>query len=454
MRAKFIVLAIALSGMFSTMMSQEPEAVDTTTLGVHPFKATANMAKPTAAFSLVFNGGLSFFNGDFSMNRPFTNLGYGGGLALEYNFSPVWGLGVGYHFDMPQIITGKDEAFSKYVGDDIVSLAVPKGTPIYKSMMHSMQLYVTFNMVNAWFPKAVSDIFALNVWSGIGTTIYKNKISFSDSENGGDSQQYIQDDMTSPKTPAATKPETVAYIPFGISAEFNVSREIALGLRMQYDIFLSDYVDNRYRKSTVNKRNDGMYDAELVLRWKINATEKNHVKNVASYEVLETKYYESHPEELHIYEHRVDTVVVFHKDTVVIIHRDTVVLTDKREQIAPSTVAPSTTAPVVKEQPKLAPGEIMVLSEERHEELKLQEDWAPKAQPTVVEGQSLSQLARKYYHNTFCWVYIWLANRSVAPDPNLILPAVQLQIPVLNDQQKAITKEEARAVAARARGEQ
>ena len=64
---------------------------------------------------------------------------------------------------------------------------------------------------------------------------------------------------------------------------------------MQYDIFMSDYVDNRYRKNSVNKRNDGMYNAELVLRWKINATEKNHVKNVSSYEVLETKYYESHP---------------------------------------------------------------------------------------------------------------------------------------------------------------
>ena len=447
MRTKFLVLAIALCGMFGTMMAQEPAEVDTTTMGVHPFKATANMAKPTAAFSLVFNGGVSVFNGDFPMGR-FMNLGYGGGLALEYNFSPVWGLGAGYHFDMPQIKTTKDEAFVTLDGTGVLA----KGKPVYKSMMHSLQAYVTFNMVNAWFPKAVSDIFALNVWSGIGVTMYKNQVQFRDAETGGDSQQYQEDDLTDPNV-HGSKLETVAYIPFGISTEFNVSRELALGLRMQYDIFMSDYVDNRYRKNSVNKRNDGMYNAELVLRWKINATEKNHVKNVSSYEVLETKYYESHPEEMHIYEHRIDTVVVYHKDTLVIIHRDTVVMTDKREQVTSLSTVSSTPA-VKEEQPKLAPGEIMILPEERHEELKLQDDWEPKAQPTVVEGQSLSQLARKYYRNTFCWVYIWLANKNVAPDPNVILPSVKLQIPVLNDQQKAITKEEARAVAARARGEQ
>ena len=71
----------------------------------------------------------------------------------------------------------------------------------------------------------------------------------------------------------------------------------------------------------------------------------------------------------------------------------------------------------------------------------------------VVEGQSLSQLSRKYYKNTFCWVYLWLANRSVAPDPNLILPKCVLKVPKLNDCQKSITKQEAKDMAARYRGE-
>lgn len=442
MRIKTLLLAIAFIGISASLAAEEVEAVDSTMMGVHPFKNTINMAKPSTGFSLMFHGGVNVFNGDFPAAR-FMNLGYpSAGIAFEYNFSPVWGLGVGYNFDMPQVRATKSESFITLDGR-----AINKGDLMYKSMMHSGQIYVTFSMTNAWFPKAVSDIFNLNVYAGLGATLYKNSISFRDDENAtGDSQKYHED---GPTDHAHARFESVGYIPVGATAEFNVSRQIALGFRAQYSMFLNDYVDNRYRTFTQNKSNDGMYTTEILLRWKINAKEKNHVMNVSSYEVLETKYYESHPEELHIYEHHIDTLVVYHKDTVVIIHRDTVVMTDKREQIV--TVAPTAVVePKAQAQP-LAEGEVM--TEERHQELKLQEDWAPKAEAQVVEGQSLSQLARRYYRNTFCWVYIWLANRSVAPDPNLILPSCQLQIPVLTDEQKSITKEEAKALAAKARAE-
>ena len=91
------------------------------------------------------------------------------------------------------------------------------------------------------------------------------------------------------------------------------------------------------------------------------------------------------------------------------------------------------------------------MTEERREVLQLEEEWTQKDETKVVEGQSLSQLARRYYRNTFCWVYLWLANRSVAPDPNLILPKCQIKVPALTAEQKTITKEEAKAIAAKYR---
>ena len=451
------------------MVAQEPEAVDTTALGVHPFKATANMARPSTGFSLIFHGGMNIFRGDYPAER-FNNLGYGGGINVEYNFSPIWGLGAGYGFDWTQVKTKNNEPGFRDV-DGISSLSLNAGDLVHQSMMHKGQVYVTFDMVNAWFPRAVKDIFSLNFFAGLGGALYHNNVSFHDTGELNaagklsDSGKYVKDGDEAHAHKVVDdagnvtdkdKYEMVGYIPLGASAEFNLSRSIALGARVQYNLFLNDYVDNRYR-SPSNKRNDGSYNIDLTLRVKLAAQKKNHLANVASYEVLEEKYYESHPEERIIYNSRVDTVVVYHKDTIVIVHRDTIVMAEKRDQVAPVVVekpAPVATTPAVEPAPKSAtaptqPGEVMTA--ERREVLELHEDWKQKDEAHVVEGQSLSQLARKYYKNTFCWVYLWLANRSVAPDPNLILPKCQLKVPAITAEQRTITKEEAKALAAKYR---
>lgn len=469
MRTKSLLLTLAFCGAFVSMMAQEPEAVDTTALGVHPYKTTANMAKPSTGFSLIFHGGMNIFRGDYPGDR-FNNLGYGGGINFEYNFSPVWGLGAAYGFDWTQVKTKRNNEGFRDI-DGTTSLTLNAGELVHQGMMHKGQVYVTFNMVNAWFPRAVKDIFALHVFAGLGGALYHNNVSFHDTGELNalgklsDSGKYVKDGdaahahkvLDANGNPTnKDKYETVGYIPLGASAEFNVSRSVALGARVQYNMFLNDYVDNRYQ-SPSNKRNDGSYNIDLSLRIKLAAEKKNHVMNVASFEVMEEKYYESHPEERIIYNSRVDTLVVYHKDTIVIVHRDTVVIAEKRDQIVSAVVeqqTPAAATPAVApaQRPATAPtlpGEQM--TEERREVLHLEEDWTQKDETKVVEGQSLSQLARRYYHNTFCWVYLWLANRSVAPDPNLILPKCQIKVPALTADQKTITKEEAKAIAAKYR---
>ena len=185
-----------------------------------------------------------------------------------------------------------------------------------------------------------------------------------------------------------------------------------------------------------NKRNDGMYDAEILLRWKIAAKKKNHMMNLSSLDVMEEKYYQSHPRRRRR-NHAVDTVLFYHRDTIVVIHRDTVFM-----NAAPVQVVQQTEAPVV-QQPVSDP----CLDKE------LYPGWESEADEVVVEGQSFSQIARKYYKNTFCWVYLWLANRSTAPDPNLIMPKCVMKVPKLNACQLKITKQEAKDMCARYRGE-
>lgn len=469
MRAKTLLLTLAFCGAFVSMVAQEPEAVDTTELGVHPYKSTFNMARPSTGVSLIFHGGMNIFRGDYPGER-FSNLGYGGGINVEYNFSPIWGLGAGYGFDWMQVKTKNDEPGFRDI-DGTSSLSLKAGDLVHQGMMHKGQVYVTFNMVNAWFPRAVKDIFGLNFFAGLGGALYHNNVSFHDTGELNalgklsDSGKYVKDgdDAHAHKVVESDgtvttkdKYEMVGFIPLGVSAEFNVSRSIALGARVQYNMFLNDYVDNRYH-SPSNKRNDGSYNIDFTLRVKLAAEKKNHLMNVASYDVLEEKYYESHPEERIIYNSRVDTVVVYHKDTIVIVHRDTIVMTDKRDMVTTTVIekqAPAAATTTVEPAQKAStaptqPGEVMTA--ERREVLELQEDWTAKDEAHVVEGQSLSQLARKYYKNTFCWVYLWLANRTVAPDPNLILPKCQLKVPAITAEQRTITKEEAKALAAQYR---
>ena len=436
MRIKSLLLTIALCGAVVSAMAKNTAAADSTEMGVHPYKGTHNMTWATTGYSLLFHGGINFYNGDYPTPR-FNTFGYpSAGIALEYNFTPVWGIGLGYNFAMPQVRTNNEsETFNTLDGRTL-----PKGSVVHRGMMHSGQIYVTFNLINAWFPRAVQDIFGLTAFVGVGSSWYKNSISYRELPDKDGiitpTNKYTEDDgETGQGAFAHKKYEQVAYAPLGAIAEFNVSRQIALGVRFQYDMYFNDYVDNRYRDDA-NKNNDGMFELEMMLRWKIAAKNKNHVRNVASVEVLEEKYYESHPHRRPRRPHQVDTVLFYHRDTIVVIHRDTVFM-----ESAPATVV--TEAPVVAQQPETA-GRC---------DLTLYPGWEAEADAVVVEGQSLSKLARIFYKNTFCWVYLWIANRSIAPDPNLIMPKCVLKVPRLNACQLSITKQEAKDMCASYRGE-
>lgn len=59
----------------------------------------------------------------------------------------------------------------------------------------------------------------------------------------------------------------------------------------------------------------------------------------------------------------------------------------------------------------------------------------------VAKDMTLSRLARKYYQNTHCWVYIYQANKKVIPNPNALTAGKHLVIPELTDAQRTITKD-------------
>ncbi len=82
---------------------------------------------------------------------------------------------------------------------------------------------------------------------------------------------------------------------------------------------------------------------------------------------------------------------------------------------------------------------------ERKHGQKMEKNQAvPEFKRVVVDhNETLSKLARKYYGNTYCWIYIFEANKDRLATPNSVKPGMQLDIPTLTQKQTEISKEEA-----------
>ena len=69
----------------------------------------------------------------------------------------------------------------------------------------------------------------------------------------------------------------------------------------------------------------------------------------------------------------------------------------------------------------------------------------------VDKSTTLSKLARKYYNNTYCWVYIYIANKEKIANPNALVAGTKLTIPELTQKEMQITKDESLVLFSNAR---
>lgn len=61
---------------------------------------------------------------------------------------------------------------------------------------------------------------------------------------------------------------------------------------------------------------------------------------------------------------------------------------------------------------------------------------------TIDKSTTIARLARQYYNNTNCWVYIYMANKDKITTPNNLPIGKELIIPELNEEEQKISKEE------------
>lgn len=496
MRKSFLLLVVSilvfpLDMAAKTKTAKDSLATDTKALGIHPYKETKNIADGFTHWSLGFEAGFNLIDGDFVQPNitiiPKTKVRPTGGISLEYSFTPTWGLMGVYNYANYGV---------KQKGSDDYLLY---------GHMHSLELLLSYDLVDAWFPHRKTDIFSCYLLAGLGMGFYNSELA-------------LPEQTLTPR--ADGKYDMVGIITAGLAAEFNVSREIALGVKGLYHIYTNDKIDGKIQGTS----NDCMEYCSAYLRWKIGGRKKNHTRNYASDELLLAKQQCGQQQR----QAQKDTVVLSQKDTVMMIQQMTTMqqtalaVPDKRyyvyfahgkseldetalisiQQLAAllkdndslcvelsgycdntgsekynETLAQKRADNVRQELMRvygiadsriLATGKGMITNvgtaygPNRRVEMRLvsmqeidslrqtvkpvavnkaaQEETKPaESYIATVKTQknrtTLSKLARKYYNNTECWVYIYEANRDKLKNPDFIPEGITLRIPRLTTEQ-------------------
>ena len=319
-----IVLSICLAGMAmaqdveSSALAQEADSV--VIKGVHPYDIKQNEKgiKPEIAhWSIIPHIGFNIFDGDFPNEQKHNVAIPSAGLAVEYSFTPIWNVGVEYMYNMYGV-AGKGGAVSV---DTLLS-----------GHMHKAAAYVSFDLINLFFPRAHKKIFSILPYFGAGGAWYKrSKYYMDDWSDITKANPTHQRGQTNEYQNAEGKvgPEhdnyygMVGIIQAGANFEFNLNRTLALGLRANYTYFTRDYVDGRgYHKhspyTAASKNNDGIFDITLNMRIKLEAVSKSHPRNMPSYDEFDRLLAKAEP--------AAAPAIIAPHDTVIIIRHDSVIV--------------------------------------------------------------------------------------------------------------------------------
>jgi len=503
-KIRYIVLLLLCTAGVYAAKSEGPE-------GAHPWNLSKNengVAEKFAHWTISLDAGFNAFDGDFNYEMKHPVWVPTVGLALEYNFTPMWMLGIGYNFDMYRVTGQNNNQHADLLLD---------------GHMHRAQIYGGFDLMSACYPKAMKKIFGLDLFIGGGATWWKNNIYFGD-ETKGHTASF--EPMKDEKYNSAK-----AYVMAGLSFYFNLGRVTSLGVKGTYSYFVADVIDGRGTSTLASKNNDGLFDVTLNLRFKLACKKKTHVKNISSYAVFD---------KMNAKQREKDTLVINHVDTLYMIQEgvsaaavqvakeyeyafiyfehnendlNEKALIDvqqlatrmKNDQsicieiigyadntgtdeynknlgyaraqnirdelveehfISPDRITYSSGGIIHggRSEGAYTPNrradiKIMNCDNEFQDAKRVNDENNAKAEAehsqamadrengviTAPEGLTLSGIARKYYGNTYCWVFIYEANRTTLKNPNYIPPQTRLVIPDLTQEQRNISKKRAEA---------
>lgn len=236
-------------------------------------------------WSITPEYGYNKFDGDVKespiniLPASLRNITYG--LTVEYAMTPVWGLALDYY---------------------TFPLRGSSKTEIIETDMYTSSLSATINLTRLVFPQTKSK-FYLNGAIGVGLAYCT--YNPTDPITGLPSAKRITDGFG-----------VTATVPVTFSVEYNISKPVAIGAKVHYRSFTTDYLEGTTLQEGVT--NDFVAAGTVFLRYKMNATEKKHVRNIPL-NVFESneelKLIKKLRKELNKLKHRVDTLEAQVSDT-------------------------------------------------------------------------------------------------------------------------------------------
>ena len=263
--------------------------------GVHPLRETSPVATETSLWSIYLAAGMNLFDGDYSGEKKHAFYAPTVSLGAAYHFTNTWALGLEYKFHNYKVFGKPGHAHTLLAG-----------------RTHQGGGYITFDVFNCFRPQNKHKLFALDLILGASAFWFKNQVYYPNryKQVGQLAQDFVFLHNTLNDVPLASeKFKCYAMFIGGASFEFNLNRSLQIGLRALYNYTTTDLVDGRPR----GNNNDGIFDMEALIRYKIDAVDKSHTRNFRSKEALESMNEE---------EPRIaakDTLYIYHKDTVYII---------------------------------------------------------------------------------------------------------------------------------------
>jgi outer membrane protein OmpA-like peptidoglycan-associated protein len=163
------------------------------------------------------------------------------GATLEYGLSPVWGFSLDY-YHLP--LTANNNSKTININTDL----------------NTSDLNATLNLTRLIYPQSTSKIY-VNGAIGLGYAYY----TFA---------------TTLPYKGVDLKSDYAYSIPFTLSIEYNLSRTIAFGSKVQYRAFNKDNLEGVSSLNFKGNSNDFVGSGTFFLRYKFNSGKKEHLRNI------------------------------------------------------------------------------------------------------------------------------------------------------------------------------
>lgn len=213
-------------------------------------------------WSVTLEGGFNRFDGDVKQDygreiipNAFTK--FTPGASLEYTFSPAWSMGVDYYY-LPLAAEHRPNNGKGYG---------------FETEMHNASLFTSINAIKLFFPRTTTK---WGLWTGAGVGLAWYDVDYKTDNDDGvmvPTKWGLFPDADYKKEDGFTQ-----FIPVHLLAEYNFTKSLALGAKIQYRGFFVDDIDGRFRPNA----NDALEFATLQLRVKFGAHRKDHTRNVNS----------------------------------------------------------------------------------------------------------------------------------------------------------------------------